>query len=262
MTNIFRIFIIFFLFDILILNVQPLRAQELSLLSANQSISSFTLYPYSIYPKNIIDTTIDNSNTNGEDTLMVEEKPKLLPDKISFGERFFWGENGFFRGIGFASPLTPEVRKNELTVRRAMLTMHQIGGFLALASMIGTAWTGQRTIDLPKNRNLRDAHQKFVLSTILTYTLTASLSILSPPPYIRRDEGGTTSIHKTLAWFHVAGMILTPIIGSMVSQRSARTTPGTGPTDPSINQSKARFHQYAGYITTLIFAASMIVITF
>ena len=213
---------------------------------------AYNLYPFSIYPHAIVDTTIEESSPEG-DTLVQEEKPKLLPDNISFGEKVFWGENGVFRGLGIASPLTPEVRRHELAVRRTMLTMHQIGGFLALASMIGAAWTGQRTIDLPRNKALKSAHQKMIAATIVTYSLTAMLSILSPPPLIRRDEGGTTTIHKTLAWFHVAGMILTPIIGSMVSERSK--------TGPGINLSKARFHQYAGYITTAIFAASMIVIT-
>jgi hypothetical protein len=237
-----------------VLSNQETYSQNFNPESTPSNPMAYNLYPFSIYPHSIVDTTIEETSPEG-DTLMQEEKPKLLPDKISFGEKLFWGESGVFRGIGFASPLTPEVRKHELDVRRAMLTMHQIGGFLALASMIGTAWTGQRTIDLPRNRNLRDAHQKMILATVITYSLTASLSILSPPPFIRRDEGGTTSIHKTLAWFHVAGMILTPILGSMVSQRGTKGSLG-------INVDKAHFHQYAGYITTAIFAASMIVITF
>jgi hypothetical protein len=236
------------------LNGQKALCQNFNPESTPSNRLAYNLYPFSIYPHAVIDTSIEETSPEG-DTLLQEEKPKLLPDQISFGEKLFWGEHGVFRGIGIASPLTPEVRKHELTVRRAMLTMHQIGGFLALASMIGTAWTGQRTIDLPKNRNLRDAHQKMILATIITYSLTASLSILSPPPLIRRDEGGTTAIHKTLAWFHVAGMILTPILGSMVSQRGVKGSLG-------INVDKAHFHQYAGYITTAIFAASMIVITF
>jgi hypothetical protein len=237
-----------------ILSNQKTYSQNFNPESTPSNPMAYNLYPFSIYPHAIVDATIEETSPEG-DTLIQEEKPKLLPDKISFGEKLFWGESGVFRGIGFASPLTPEVRKHELDVRRAMLTMHQIGGFLALASMIGTAWTGQRTIDLPRNRNLRDAHQKMILATVITYSLTASLSILSPPPFIRRDEGGTTSIHKTLAWFHVAGMILTPILGSMVSQRGTKGSLG-------INVDKAHFHQYAGYITTAIFAASMIVITF
>jgi hypothetical protein len=237
-----------------VMNEQKTYGQNFIPESTPSNIYTYNLYPFSIYPHAIVDTTIEENSPEG-DTLVQEEKPKLLPDKISFGEKLFWGESGVFRGIGIASPLTPEVRKHELTVRRAMLTMHQIGGFLALASMIGTAWTGQRTLDDPRNRTLRSDHQKMILATVITYSLTASLSILSPPPLIRRDEGGTTAIHKTLAWFHVAGMILTPILGSMVSQRGVKGSLG-------INIDKAHFHQYAGYITTAIFAASMIVITF
>ena len=249
-TKIFILILLFFT----ILNGQKVYGQNFIPESTPSNPLAYNLYPYSIYPHTIIDTTIEESSPEG-DTLIQEEKPKLLPDKISFGEKIFWGEHGVFRGIGIASPLTPEVRKHELSVRRAMLTMHQIGGFLALASMIGTAWTGQRTLNDPGNRALKNDHQKMILATVITYSLTASLSILSPPPLIRRDQEGTTGLHKTLAWFHVAGMILTPILGSMVSQRGVKGSLG-------INIDKAHFHQYAGYITTAIFAASMIVITF
>ena len=232
------------------LNLHTLQAQNFNLESFPRQSMSYTLYTHTIQ-----DTTTNEMNAFGEDTLMVEEKPKLLPDNISFGEKLFWGEHGVFRSLGIASPLSADVRRNELGVRRTMLTAHQIGGFLALASMIGTAWTGQRTIDLPRNRTLRDAHQKMIAATIATYSITGLLSILSPPPMIRRDEGSTTTIHKLLAWVHVAGMILTPIIGSTVSQRSGNKALG-------INVDKAHFHQYAGYLTTAVFAASMIVITF
>lgn len=232
-------------------NIQKTYAQNF--ISESNNLYTYNLYPYSIFPHSVKDS-INEENSSGEDTLVQEEKPKLLPDQISFGEKLFWGERGVFRGLGIASPLTPEVRKHELSVRRAMLNVHLIGGIVTLASMIGTAWTGQRTIDLPKNRALRNDHQKMVLATIITYSLTASMSILSPPPLIRRDEASTITIHKTLAWFHVAGMILTPILGSMVGTRSK--------TGPDINLSRARFHQYAGYLTTAVFAASMIVITF
>ena len=248
--NTFILMLLFFA----MLNGQKIYGQNFIPESTPSNIYAYNLYPFSIYPHAIVDTTIEENSPEG-DTLVKEETPKLLPDKISFGEKLFWGESGVFRGIGIASPLTPEVRKHELTVRRAMLTMHQIGGFLALAAMIGTAWTGQRTLDDPRNRTLRNDHQKMILATVITYSFTASLSILSPPPLIRRDQGGTTAIHKTLAWFHVAGMILTPILGSMVSQKGVKGSLG-------INIDKAHFHQYAGYITTAIFAASMIVITF
>jgi hypothetical protein len=76
------------------------------------------------------------------------------------------------------------------------------------------------------------------------------LAILAPPPLIRRDEVSTTTIHKTLAWVHVAGMIITPILGGMIKRRTG-----------SAIQSE-RVHQVSAYITTAVFAASMITVTF
>ena len=193
---------------------------------------------------------------------------RLLPSNMSFMETGLWGEHGFFRSIGIAGELSPESRKSELSARRTMLTMHQIGGFVTLGLMAATLYYGQKTLNdsnIPtqgpngqtiqsQERTDQDNHNKFVTYTIISYGLTGLLAVLSPPPLIRRDETSTTTIHKTLAWVHVAGMILTPIIGSMVRQRSGRFS--------YIDLPKARFHQISAYATTGVFAASLIVITF
>ena len=133
-----------------------------------------------------------------------------------------------------------------------MLTAHQIGGFATLGLMLATCYYGQKIIDggVEGRRNYESIKNSLVQATITSFTLTALLAILSPPPLIRRDETSTTSIHKTLAWLHVAGMIITPILGSLIQKHR------------TFNMDKAHFHQVAGYITTAIFAASMIVITF
>lgn len=197
----------------------------------------------------VFDTT-DSENSAVDDSLLPVTKPRLLPENISFGEKLFWGENGIFRSVGIAGPLTPDERRSELSTRRFMLTAHQISGFLTVALMITTAYYGQKTIDNHMNRTYSDDHQKFVAGTIATYSLTALLAILAPPPSIRRDdEESTTTLHKTLAWIHAAGMIITPILGSMIGGRR------------SFNVDKAHFHQVAGYITTAVFTASLIVIT-
>jgi hypothetical protein len=173
---------------------------------------------------------------------------RLLPDNMSFMERGLWGESGFLRGIGIASsPLTPEVRKNELQIRRTMLTMHQVGGFVTLGLMGTAVYYGQRLID--GHRDARDKHQLFVDATIISYGATALLAALSPPPLIRRDETSTTTIHKTLAWVHFGGMILTPILAGMIHRRD-------------FGSSQAHFHQASAYITTAALAASLIVVTF
>jgi hypothetical protein len=183
---------------------------------------------------------------------------RLMPDNISFMERGLWGESGFFRSIGIAGELTPESRKSELTARRTMLTMHQIGGFVTLGLMGATLYFGQKALNDAYNpgqeRTDQNKHNQFVTYTIISYGLTGLLAAISPPPLIRRDETSTTTIHKTLAWVHFAGMVLTPIVGNMIKKRSGRLS--------YIDLPTAHFHQVSAYVTTGVFAASMIIITF
>ena len=171
---------------------------------------------------------------------------RLLPANISFMEKTMWGENGFFRSTGLASPLTPESRASELSLRRGMLVAHQLGGFVTLGLMASAAYAGQKIID--GNSGYRPYHQGFVAGTIVAYSATGLLALLSPPPLIRRDEVSTTTIHKTLAWVHAAGMIITPILGSMIGRHS--------------DIKREHVHQVSGYLTTAVFAASLITITF
>lgn len=184
--------------------------------------------------------------------------PRLLPDNLSFMERGLWGENGFFRSIGIAGDLTPESRKSELSARRTMLTMHMVGGFVTLGLMGATLYYGQKTLNDSNNpsqdRTDQSKHNQFVTYTIISYGLTGLLAVISPPPLIRRNEMSTTTIHKTLAWIHFAGMVLTPIVGSMIKKRSGHFS--------YIDLPTAHFHQVSAYVTTGVFAASLIVITF
>ncbi|HVN48685.1 MAG TPA: hypothetical protein VMU30_07675 [Bacteroidota bacterium] len=182
-----------------------------------------------------------------DDSLPMMVKPRLLPENISFMEKGLWGEDGLFRTTGIASPLTPESRKSELSLRRTMLVAHQIGGFVTLGCMISAIYFGQKILN--GDRGYVTNHKIFVTATITSYSLTGLLAVLSPPPLIRRNESSTITIHKTLAWVHFTGMVLTPILGSMISRRA---------TDSQI----AHFHQISAYTTATALAASLIVITF
>jgi hypothetical protein len=192
------------------------------------------------------------------DSLPPPPKPRLLPPNMSFMEKGLWGENGILRSTGIASPLTPHVRMSELRLRRAMLTTHQIGGFLTLASMIAAVYYGQKSLTDPnsgqRNDPYRKPHQLFVTTTIGLYSATGLLAVLSPPPLIRRDEFSTITIHKTLAWIHFLGMVVTPILGSTILKR--------GPIGRYVDLNQARFHQITAYVTVSALAASMIVVTF
>ncbi len=175
-------------------------------------------------------------------------KQRLMPANLSIMEKALWGEDGIVRSIGLEPPLTPDERRSELHLRRTMLTTHQIGGFVTLGLMIGAVYFGQQIID--GHPEYRRNHQYFVTATIISYSATGLLAILSPPPMIRRNEVSTTTIHKTLAWIHVAGMIITPILGGMIKRRSSSA------------QESEHIHQISGYLTTATFAASMVVVTF
>ena len=184
----------------------------------------------------------------------VVRRPRLQPENLGFFERNLWSENGLFRSMGIAAPLTPESRKSELSLRRTMLVAHETSGFVTLGLMLTTVVYGQKVInqinDKSPSLSLRRTHIGFADATIATYSLTALLSLLSPPPVIRRDEMSTLSYHRALAWIHVTGIIITPIIAALAKRRGASY------------ESTLRIHQVSGYITTTAFAASMIVITF
>ena len=220
----------------------PPRPMELSVAGIRPSISIEEL-PFGLA------SSIDGSSFAEEDTLQSPPQRRLLPDKLSFVERGLWDETGLMRKIGLTGPLTPESRKRELVARRTMLTIHQIGGFVTLGLMSSAAYTGQQVLN--GRRQFRHWHQGLVAGTIASYSVTGLLAVLSPPPLIRRDEVSTTTIHKTLAWVHFLGMVVTPILGATLHRTRTLNYDQT-----------ARFHQVSAYVTTAALATSLIVITF
>ncbi len=196
---------------------------------------------------------VDSLNTLSNNTLP-SAKISLLPEVMGPGERLLWGKNGWMRSIGF--PLTEESRLKEINLRRTMLTLHEVGGFLTLGAMITTAVYGQLTIN--GNTSLGDTHKAWASATIASYFTTAALSLLCPPPLIRRQEWNTVSIHKGLAIIHFTGMILTPLLADGIAMQER----SNGTAQVKINHDKAQIHQISGYITTVAFASALMVITF
>ena len=241
--------VIIFLFSSL-LKAQDLRLQYDAMNPSSLSFEDDTFAIPSAVPDTVkkSDTT-QTSNLNDLSNISLAFKPKLLPDHMSFMEKFLWDDNGFMRKIGIAGPLNAETRQHELQARRTMLSIHQITGLATLGFMVTADYFGQKVLN--GRIDLSGTHKTFVALTIGSYAITGLLAILSPPPMIRREnETSTTSIHKTLAWIHFAGMILTPILGRMVVHHRI------------LNISKGHFHQISAYLTTAVFAASVIVLTF
>jgi hypothetical protein len=186
----------------------------------------------------------------GEMNSTTQEKPKLLPDKILFTQRIFWGEKGLMRNFS-AFELTPEKRQNELKVRRTMLVLHQIMGTLTLGGMIGQGIVGVKLYnDNGTNyRSLKNTHETLAGVVNFTYFTTAALSLFAPPKMLNEHKGySSIKVHRALAIVHLSAMVATNILASQLH----------GPNGATIRP----YHRAAAFTAFGAFAASMIVIKF
>ncbi len=238
-------------------------ASKLSLSSHLHSGLSLTVnsdYSTTAYenPAPVLLQTEVAESDNLADTLTEAEQDaqarRLLPEDMSWMENILWGVHGVFT----SEPLDRTERKNELGLRRTMLTWHQRLGLTTWVLMGATVLAGQLTLN--GNERFRSVHSPLADATIIGYSATALLAILAPPPLIRREgEHGTVFYHKLLAWVHAAGMILLPILANNIFVHSFEKG-ARGPRQ--IDVARARAHQITGYITFATFTASVLTIVF
>jgi hypothetical protein len=200
--------------------------------------------PQNVYSQSDAQDTT-NMNPLKFDDESITKSSDLLPERISFMENFLWGEKGAFRKIGFAGELSPETREYELKLRRTMLTIHQTLGIFTWVSMAATVTAGQLWLD--GKLDSPTLHRTLKWPTIIGYSLTGLLAIITPPPVQRKPEFSTITVHKTLAWAHFLGMVATPILGRLILNSNDY-------------YKSARFHQIVGYTTFAIYTTSMLVI--
>lgn len=172
----------------------------------------------------------------------------LLPDHMLLAQRIVWGKKGLLRLTG-AAPLTVEGRRKELNVRRTMLGLHQVMGFVTLAGFVAQGIVGAQLYNAQGNEYTRLINTHRNLSTAINYAYgtTALLSILSPPPAVGQRRGlSSVKLHKYLAVVHLAGMIATNVLGNQV-RRNVELKP---------------YHRAAAYTTFGAFATAIIVLKF
>lgn len=161
--------------------------------------------------------------------------------RMSTWERVWWGRRGLMRQVGLF-PTHPDQPLDDLRqvahVRRTMLKWHQTLGLVTVASMGTTVIAGQ----LAASGNGSGFHEATLPVTIGLYSTTAALALLSPPKPITLDRGGgidSITIHRWLAVGHIAGMLITPLLGE-----DADTA-----------------HYAMGYATFATFSAAMLTVT-
>ena len=98
--------------------------------------------------------------------------------------------------------------------RSHMLKMHQRYGLITLAPLIATIATSGLAGGRHPSAMGRDIHGSLGAVTGDLYFMTAYYALRAPkiPGTATR---GQIRLHKTLAWIHGPGMILTPILGAM-----------------------------------------------
>jgi cytochrome b561 len=178
--------------------------------------------------------------------LLKEEKTDsaLLPERMIITQRMLWGEKGLLRTTGIA-PLGLEQRKREMQTRRLFLKTHQALGFVTLGGMVAQGIVGARLYN--GNYKLNEAHEALAAGLNVSYSLTAAMSLFTPPPLIQRDRKiSSLKLHKWLSIVHMSGMLATNILAGQIEDK------------PSLKP----IHRAAAFTTFASFAAAVVVIKF
>ncbi len=105
-----------------------------------------------------------------------------------------------------------------LDKRTRMLKTHQKLGLITTAPLIATLITSANAGGHKSTASGRELHAILGGSTAALYFTTASFAVFAPK-IPGTPTRGPIRLHKTLAWVHGAGMILTPILGTLAYQQ-------------------------------------------
>jgi len=108
-----------------------------------------------------------------------------------------------------------------LDKRTHMLKIHQRLGLITIeplaATLISSAFAGGKQT----SSTTRDVHAALGTATVGLYCATAYFAIRAPKIQGTKTRG-PIRLHKTLAWIHGPGMVLTPILGEMAFAQKDR----------------------------------------
>lgn len=158
---------------------------------------------------------------------------------MSAWERLWWGRQGVMR---LAFKLDEQNPVNDLrqiaTVRRKMLSVHQVLGLATVASMAVTVTGGFKAVN-----GRGGLHESSLPFTIGLYSTTAFLALASPPKLVpSRQQWDSIRVHRLLAAVHLAGMIITPMLA------------------PEEERTQVKWHRALGVATFATFSTSMLVV--
>jgi hypothetical protein len=125
--------------------------------------------------------------------------------------------------LGF-SPVQTQSNPQEqalLDKRTHMLKIHQRLGLITTIPLIATVVSGASAGGRSTSSSSRDVHAALGSVTAGLYFTTAYFSVFAPKISGTRTRG-QIRLHKTLAWIHGPGMILTPVLGAMAFEQKSK----------------------------------------
>jgi len=166
------------------------------------------------------------------------------PSKMLFTQRALWGTNGILKNRYSGNDLVAN-RKTDLKIRRTMLQLHQIGGFVTIGGMLAQGIIGSQLYK--GDYKVKDLHENVGMAVNLSYGFTALNGLFAPPSAFSRDKKITSiRLHKWLAVLHLSGMIATNILGTQIEN----------------NVSLKPYHRAAAYVSFASLATALVVIKF
>lgn len=105
--------------------------------------------------------------------------------------------------------------------RTRMLKTHQRLGLITAFPLVATVITGTFAGGRSTSSSTRDLHAALGSVTAGLYFTTAYFSVFAPRVPGTRTRG-PIRLHKTLAWIHGPGMVLTPVLGALAFEQKSR----------------------------------------
>ena len=147
------------------------------------------------------------------------------------------------------------VLEEKLATRRAMLTAHQIAGFVNLAGVATATVLGQLNYSDKyagggDTEKYRTAHKVAAYSSAGIFAATGLLALLAPSPIDQPTRLSTATVHKTCMAVATAGMVAQVVLGVVAASKNG-----------SLSQRDfALAHQVIGYTTAAATAGGFIAI--
>jgi len=154
-------------------------------------------------------------------------------------------------------PQEQKALEQKLALRRKMLQLHQLGGFITLGTVSATVIVGQLDYadkyggggDTGKWHVL---HRWMGFGTLAIFAATGSLSVFAPSPLEKRIRLDTATIHKAAMFTAAAGMLALAILGPIIASKEGQIS----------QRDWALAHQIVGYTTLAATATGAVVLTF